>query len=515
MKDHVSGDEKAQDIELSHERLQTLFLISQRINKISNIQSLLNELLHTAITSIGAQRGMIILTDEHGQHYQTVASDNLKGKDVSFSTSIVRAALEDRRTLMSCDLRSDRRFKDAESVKGLKILSCICVPLILPGLDTPLGTLYVDQRIYVKTFTAEDIAFIESFANLAAIAISNVHQVEQLLSENIRLRSEVGKKYEFAGIIGQSDAMQRVFRDVRKIVNDNCTVLITGESGSGKELIAKAIHYNGKRKVKPFIAINCGALPETLLEAELFGSVKGAFTGAVDKKGLLQAGDGGTVFLDEIHHTSHAMQVKLLRFLQEREFRRVGGTQTMNVDIRMICATNEDLRKAIQDGRFRQDFYYRINVVTINVPPLRERTLDIPILARFFLDKYSKEKGKNFRNFSRSAIDTLVEYDWAENNVRELENEIEHAVIFAEDSDTIRVAELSERLSEETATAEQAKDLLTEKNGHPLTLRDFERRYIKYILNQAKGNKTEAARLMGIPRSTLMGKLRRLHSIKK
>ena len=514
MNDFVSKNNIKSDIELSPDRLRTLFQISQRINKISDIKHLLNELLHTAVTSIGAQRGMIILTDEQGQEYHTVASDTLKAKDLRFSTSIVKVTLEDKKTLISDDLRGDQRFKDAESVKGLKILSCICVPLIVPGLNTPLGTLYVDQRIYVKTFAPEDVVFIETFANLAAIAISNVHQVEQLLKENISLRTEVGKKYKFAGIIGQSEAMQKVFRDVQKIVNDNCTVLITGESGSGKELIAKAIHYNSKRKAKPFVAMNCGALPETLLEAELFGSVKGAFTGAIDKKGLLQAADGGTAFLDEIHHTSHAMQVKLLRFLQEREFRRVGGTQTTKVDIRMICATNEDLRKAIQDGRFRQDFYYRINVVTISVPALRERTADIPILAQHFLDKYSKEKGKHFRKFDKSALDALVDYDWAENNVRELENEIEHAIIFAQDGHVLQYQDLSEKLRGEASIVEAA-NLFANAKGQPLTLEDFERKYIDYILTRAKGNKTEAARLMGIPRSTLMGKLRKLNVTKK
>ena len=514
MNDFVSAKAGKSDIELSLERLKTLFQISQRISKITDLRSLLNELLHTAISSIGAQRGMIILTDEQGQNYQTIASDNLKGKDVSFSTSIVRAAPDDRQTLISDDLRGDTRFKDAESVKGLKILSCICVPLVVPGLNTPLGTLYVDQRIYVKTFTPEDVAFIESFANLAAIAISNVHQVEQLLDENIRLRNEVGKKYEFAGIIGQSEAMQKVFRDVRKIVNDNCTVLITGESGTGKELIAKAIHYNSERKTKPFIAINCGALPETLLEAELFGSMKGAFTGAVDKKGLLQAADGGAVFLDEIHHTSHAMQVKLLRFLQNREFRRVGGTQMTKVDVRMICATNEDLRKAIQDGRFRQDFYYRINVVTIDVPPLRNHSADIPILAEYFLNKYSQEKGKHFRKFHKNSLKALMDYDWAENNVRELENEIEHAVIFAEDGPTIKFADLSAKLHGEEIITESVS-LVANDKGKPMTLAEFEKKYIDYVLTQSKGNKSEAARLMGIPRSTLMGKLRKLSSTKQ
>lgn len=514
MKDFMSGKTGKSDIELSPERLKALFQISQHISKISDLRSLLNELLHTAISSIGAQRGMIILTDEQDHNYQTVASDNLKGEDVPFSRSIVKAALEDRQTLISDDLREDERFRDAKSVKGLRILSCICVPLVVPGLEIPLGTLYVDQRIYVKTFTPEDVVFIESFANLAAIAISNAHQVEQLLDENMRLRNEVGKKYEFTGIIGQSEAMQRVFRDVKKIINDNCTVLITGESGTGKELIAKAIHYNGKRKSKPFTAINCGALPESLLEAELFGSVKGAFTGAVDKKGLLQSADGGTVFLDEIHHTSHAMQVKLLRFLQDKEFRRVGGTQTTKVDIRMICATNEDLRKAIQDGRFRQDFYYRINVVTINVPALRERKDDVAILAQYFLEQYAKEKDKHFKNYDKQALSALNTYDWVENNVRELENEIEHAVIFAEDGPTIRYADLSEKLrGEEIAT--EFTSSVRNSTGKPTTLADFEKKYIANILAQAKGNKSEAARLMGIPRSTLMGKLRKHSTTKK
>ena len=304
--------------------------------------------------------------------------------------------------------------------------------------------------------------------------------------------------------------MQRVFRDVKKIVNDKCTVLITGESGSGKELIAKAIHYNGKRKEKPFIAINCGALPETLLEAELFGSVKGAFTGAIDKKGLLQAADGGTILMDEIYHTSHAMQVKLLRFLQEREFRRVGGTHMTKVDIRMICATNEDLRKAVKDGRFRQDFYYRINVVTINVPALRERTDDITVLARHFLEKYAREKGKHFKKFHEEALAALIEYDWIENNVRELENEIEHAVIFADDSDTIRLSDLSDKLRGEAMPIESTPNFFSSPDKRPLTLKDFEKRYIEYILAKANNNKTEAARLMGVPRSTLMGKLRKL-----
>ena len=495
---------------LPYDQLMSLFKVSQRINQISDLQKLLDEILHSAITSIGAERGMIILTDEFGERYRTVASESLEKEDPTFSRSIVQASLESSKTLMSDDLRSDARFKDASSVKGLSILSFICVPLIVPGLERPLGTLYIDQRIHVKTFGEEDAAFLEVFANLAAIAISNANLMEQLVSENIQLREEVKKKYEFPGVIGQSQSMQRVFHDMKQILNDDCTVLITGESGTGKEVIAKAIHYNGNRKERSFLAINCGALPETLLEAELFGSVRGAFTGAVDKQGLFQATNTGTLFLDEIHHTSEAMQVKLLRVLQDKEIRRVGGTKPIKVNVRLICATNEDLRATIQKGHFRQDFYYRINVVTIDVPPLRERREDIPVLAHHFLEKYSKEKKKHFRGFDKEALEALMSYDWAENNVRELENEIERVIIFARDKSTIKMKDLSEKLKKGVSITRDADDLLTDEKGKPLTYDALEKRYIRFILSQVAGNKAKAAQIMGIPRSTLRGKMKRL-----
>jgi transcriptional regulator with GAF, ATPase, and Fis domain len=494
---------------LPQERLIALFELSQRINQINDLQQLLNEILNSAITSINAERGLIILTDESGESYRTVASNLLKDIDTTFSTSVVKATLENKRTLLSTDLRSDQRFKDAESIRRLGIHSFVCVPLIVPGRNRALGTLYVDQRIHVKVFAREDAAFLESFANLAAIAINNTHMMEQLLDENIHLREEVGKQYEFPGVIGKSEIMQKVFHEAKQIMDDDCTVLLTGESGSGKEVIARAIHYNGNRKNKPFLAINCGALPETLLEAELFGSVRGAFTGAVDKQGLFQAANDGTLFLDEIHHTSEAMQIKLLRVLQEKEIRRVGGTKTTKVNVRLICATNEDLQKAVQEKRFRQDFYYRMNVVTINVPPLRDRRDDIPLLAQHFLQKYAREKKKAIRGFHKKASEALVNYDWAENNVRELENEIEHAVIFANDPDKITLQDLSDKVKKAVSDASETASLLTDDEGHSLKYDDFEKKYIQFVLSQADGNKAKAAKIMGIPRSTLRGKLRK------
>jgi Nif-specific regulatory protein len=501
------GDSK---FTISPSRLMELFLVIQRINQINELQKLIDEILHSAITIIGAERGMIILTDETGEDYQTVASESLGKEDSAFSTSIVQATLDSKKTLMCANLQSDPRFKDSKSVKGLHILSFICVPLIVPGLNRALGTLYVDQRIYIKRFTKEDATFLEAFANLAAIAINNAMLMDQLVGENIELRQEVRKKYEFPGVIGQGKAMQKVFREMKQVLNDDCTVLITGESGSGKEVIAKAIHYNGNRKERPFLAINCGALPETLLEAELFGSVKGAFTGAVDKQGLFQAANGGTLFLDEIHHTSEAMQIKLLRVLQEKEIRRVGGTKTIKVNVRLICATNEDLRTTIQEGRFRQDFYYRINVVTIDVPALRDRREDIPVLANHFLEKYSKGKRKHFQRFDKRALEALIKYDWAENNVRELENEIEHAVIFAKGGNTIKLKDISEKIRVGVPTAIEIPDLLINEEGGPLTYDNFEKKYISFILSKVDNNQTNAAKIMGIPRTTLRGKMKKL-----
>ncbi|KPK64886.1 hypothetical protein AMJ83_00490 [candidate division WOR_3 bacterium SM23_42] len=495
---------------LSQERLIALFEINHKIHRIKNLQILLDEILDSAIRNIRAERGFIILADETGENYRTVASKSLKSEDIRFSRSIVKETLKRKKTLLSPDIGADAGFKDRDSVRELNILSFICVPLIVPEATRALGTLYVDQRIGKKAFTQEDVAFLEAFTNLAAIAINNTTLMQKVMDENVRLHKEIKAKYEFPGVVGHSQPMQDVFERIEHVLDDNCTVLLTGESGSGKEVLAKAIHYNGERRTKPFLAINCGALPETLLEAELFGSVRGAFTGAVDKPGLFQAAHGGTLFLDEIHHTSEAMQIKLLRVLQDKDIRRVGGTTSHKVDVRLICATNEDLREAIQKGSFRQDFYYRINVVTINVPPLRDRREDIPILAQHFLEKHATEKRKSFQGFDKKALDALMRYDWTENNVRELENEIERAVIYAKTGSTINLNDLSEKVRGALPTAICSAPRAQDAKGKPLTYDELEREYINTILLQVAGNQTEAAKIMGIPRTTLRGKMKKL-----
>ena len=328
----------------------------------------------------------------------------------------------------------------------------------------------------------------------------------RLQEENIILHREAEKQYEFENIIGKSKPMQEVFHLMRKVIPTDTTVLLVGETGTGKELIARAIHYNSPRKDKLFIAQNCAALPDTLLESELFGHVKGAFTGAVsDKKGLFELADGGTIFLDEIGDTSPAMQQRLLRVLQEGEIRPVGAEKSLRINVRVISATNRDLGEAIRAGKFREDLYYRLNVFPIRIPPLRERREDILPLAEFFLRKYRRKAGKNIPGFDREALNILMAAPYP-GNVRELENEIERAVTLADDGKAISADLLSPTLKGE-------QSLLLSFLHHPGTLKEItesiEKFYIREKLKEQRGNITRTARSLGLSRVGLQKKINR------
>jgi DNA-binding NtrC family response regulator len=321
--------------------------------------------------------------------------------------------------------------------------------------------------------------------------------------ENDQLKSMLRAKYNIASIVGESPAMHRVFERIRKVADTDVTVLITGESGTGKELVAKAIYTNSRRHDKPFVSINCGALPETLLESELFGYVKGAFTGAAgDKKGLFHAADGGTIFLDEIGLTSPALQMRLLRVLQEREVRRVGDTQDYKVDVRVIAATNEDLGGKVKEGAFREDLFYRLSVVPIHIPPLRERATDIPLLVQHFVDRANTRLGKKFR-VDKELLDMLMHYDWP-GNIRELENVIERAVALA-DGTHLRTEDLPDSILQfkQEDNGRAARDLRS-------VVDDSERKHILRIMQETGGNKKLAARILGIDLATLYRKMEKL-----
>jgi two-component system response regulator PilR (NtrC family) len=331
-------------------------------------------------------------------------------------------------------------------------------------------------------------------------AVRNALRQRELFSENRYLRRELKQRYNFENIIGRSDALTNIFRLIEKIAGVNSSVLIQGESGVGKELIAKAIHYKSLRADGPFIAINCSALPETLLESELFGYVKGAFTGAhSNKTGLLKAADGGTLFLDEISETPPALQAKLLRVLQEREFIPLGATRPATFDARIVAATNRNLDEEIAAGRFREDLYYRLSVFSLTIPSLRERREDIPLLVRYFVEKYSKEQNVPPTTVADEAMQALINYEWR-GNIRELQNTIERAVTLSEGR--IEISHLPQKIRESPL-------VIRDLSGHTLTLDELERRYIAETLDRVKDDKARAAELLGIDLSTLYRKLKR------
>jgi two-component system response regulator AtoC len=326
----------------------------------------------------------------------------------------------------------------------------------------------------------------------------------RLLQENRFYRRELLTKYQFENVIGQTPAMVQVYKTIAKIADTKSTVLLCGESGTGKELVARSIHYNSPRNQRPFIPVDCASLVETLLETELFGHVRGAFTGAVSaKKGLFEEADGGTLFLDELGNITLSMQTKLLRFLQEHEIKRVGGTESLKVDVRIIAATNQQLEPLVREGKFREDLFYRLNVVTITLPPLRDRREDIPLLANHFVQKFSEEYKKTISYISPEALEILLQYSWP-GNVRELENTIERAVIL-----TVHPIILPEDLPQKLLDIVPDKRLDDLKKRYPLmpdkllSLKDVEKNYVLKVLQETKGNKKKAAEILGIERATL------------
>jgi DNA-binding NtrC family response regulator len=328
------------------------------------------------------------------------------------------------------------------------------------------------------------------------LMLKRIVEHQQLITENILLRKRLTEQYEFEDIIGRSEAMQEVFSMIKAVTDTNATVLITGETGTGKELVARAIHSNSSQRYGPFVATSCGALPETLLESELFGYEKGAFTGADRaKKGRFELANGGTLFLDEVGDISMKTQIKLLRVLQEKSFSRLGGTGQIKVDVRLISATNRDLVAAIEDGSFRSDLYYRLNVVSIQLPPLRERKDDVPLLAVHFINKYNVEFNKKFDRVDRKAMDFMMDYHWP-GNVRELENVIERALVIDQGPE-VQVKHLPFCNVESPLTEE------------PQSLQEVEKIHIEKMLQRNDWNIAKTARLLNIDRSTLHKKIKK------
>lgn len=478
--------------------LNALLNISTLLSSIRDPAQLQRSLLETVLDTIPAERGAILLVKENSEELTaSYGTDKTSEQPIRVSRSVAEKVLREGAAMLSVETKDDAVLRDAESLLAAHVCSLLCVPLIVR--DSVIGLIYLDTSNPAHTLDESHLQLLTAVGSIAALAIENVQHVQWLEGENQRLHQEISLEHN---MIGESPRMREVFRFIERIAPTDATILIRGESGTGKELVAHAIHANSDRSAKPFVAINCAVLSETLLESELFGYEKGAFTGAVaQKRGRLEVADGGTLFLDEVGELTPATQSKLLRVLQERQFERVGGTRTLSVDVRIIAATNRNLEDAIKDGTFRQDLYYRLNVISLTLPPLRDRREDIPLLAYHFVAKYSKKCKRLVSGIAPETRNCLLAYDWP-GNVREMENAIERAVVLG-NSDVIMPDDLPESL---LATSPQPQDL----PNYQQAVNEMKKKFILQAIEQANGNYTDAAKSLGIHPTNLHRLIRTL-----
>ena len=480
--------------------LNAILKISTWLSTVRELAQLQDTLLQTLLDTIPAERGALLLVKDNSEvavaaHAPARRSET--EQPIRISRSVVERVRREGAAMLCVDIGEDELIREAESLVAAHVRSLICVPLLIRARVA--GLIYLDSNHPETKLDEGHLELVTAIGSIAAVTIDNVHHMEWLQRENQRLHEE--NKLEH-NMIGESPRMRDVYRFIEKIAPSDATILIRGESGTGKELVAHAIHNNSERSDKQFVAINCAVLSETLLESELFGYEKGAFTGAVaQKRGRLEVAQGGTVFLDEVGELAPATQAKLLRVLQERQFERVGGTRTIEVDVRIIAATNRNLEEAIRAGTFRQDLYYRLNVISLTLPALRERREDIPLLACHFVARYSKKCKRLVSGISPETRECLLGYDWP-GNVRELENAIERAVVLG-NSDVITPDDLPETLLAVAPVSTSTS------NFHEAVL-EMKKQLILRTLEQTNGNYTEAAKALGIHPTNLHRLIRTL-----
>ena len=453
--------------------LSAFFKIANLVNSFHDIEGLQRELLGLIFEVIPAAQGVIVLQPTNDvPNPACMWSRDEDGKEIVIREEWAQRAMWER-----CAV-----FTAASTVPTLAE-HVLCAPLV--GVENILGVIYLTSPATSPAFGEDHAYFLSSVSRIAAVSLENLLKLDSLRAENQRLRADAGED----ALIGESRTMSRVAEFIRRVAKGDSTVLIRGESGTGKELVARAIHANSQRATKPFVAINCAAIPETLLESELFGHEKGAFTGAAaTKKGKFEAAEDGTLLLDEIGEMPPLLQAKLLRVLQQREFERLGSTRLMPLNARVIAATNKNLEHAIKAGEFRQDLFYRLNVVSVALPPLREHREDIPALALHFASKFAAKGKRGFKGISAEARSLLMQYSWP-GNIRELENAMEHAIVLGL-TDEILPEELPEPLLEEQLSETAAL--------YHNTLNQTKKQLVITAMDNAKGNHIEAARLLGI-----------------
>ena len=519
-------------------------MVSERSERV-----LYDLIVDAMIDLTGAERGFLLLADEPGaKERRIMAARNFDREAVrdalaKVSRTVERQTFEKGDPIVVTDATMDERFASTESVLNLRLRSILCVPV--RGREGPIGTIYLDNRFERGVFDENSLPLVKAFSDQAALAVENarlheensarleelekakaeVEELNRILADRIaktsvelqevkehvlRERAEAPLKYSYANIVGKSRRMEDLFHLLDKVTDSDVPVLIQGESGTGKELVARAIHFNGPRKDRPFVSENCAAIPESLLESELFGYARGAFTGATaDKKGLFEMAAGGTLFLDEIGDMPIDMQKKLLRVLQEKEVRPVGGKRTIPIDVRILSASNQDLRKLVGEGRFREDLFYRLNVITVELPTLRERSDDIPLLVERFLTEIAETTKTPRKTITDEAQLVLRRFHWP-GNVRELRNEVHKAHALSDKvilpmvlSDTVRKA-VAEPLPVPSLGEKSLKEMVRE------VAEDLERRAILEALRRTRGRKAQAARMLGVSRPTLDAKLAQL-----
>jgi transcriptional regulator with GAF, ATPase, and Fis domain len=468
--------------------LSALLKISRVVHAIRDLEELQAQLLDLIFEVVPAGRGAILLGDGNSEFSSLYARTRQAGQHqlVRVSRTVAHHVLKENVAILGVDIAASDALRDVESLAVSEVRSLLCVPLSV--FDRTIGCIYLDSTTSVNRFHEDHLQLMAAIAGISAVALDNARRSQWLEQENQRLSLEIRQEQS---LVGESARVKEIFQFLARVGPTDSTVLIEGESGTGKELAARALHRSSHRSQKPFVAINCAAIPETLLESELFGHERGAFTGAASqKKGKLEVAEGGVVFLDEIGELAPALQVKLLRVLQEREFDRVGGTHPIKIDVRVIAATNRDLDEAVRRKEFRQDLYYRLAVVKLTMPPLREHREDIPMLTRHFIQKNAKRCKVKAKPVSREAMSALVSYDWP-GNVRELENAIERALVMGS-SDTILLEDLPESLVEQ-----QPPGGMSEGRYHA-GVKELKKSLIMNAVEQTRGNYIEAAAVLGV-----------------
>ena len=486
---------------LTEKHLATIHRLTRQMSAMSDEENVLDTLLNQLIDETGAEVGAFIYYDQEQDRFipRSIITRGIpSNEEINFSQTVFQQILKTRQAILSFDTQSDSNYQNAQSVIINQIHSILAFPLIIK--DQVYGILYFDSRKNRQHFNEANRQFLSLFSAIASLAMEQILTRRKYENENIILRNRLEQPSRIPALIGESPVMQKLFSIINKVAKTDVSVLITGENGTGKELVARAIHDLSDRRDKPFIAQYIGNIPATILESELFGYKKGAFTGATaDRIGLFEAANGGTLFLDEIGDLPFELQAKLLRILQNKEFKRLGENLIRHADVRIVAATNQDLTQLIKEGKFREDLYYRLNVVRIVVPPLRDRKSDIPLLINHFLQKDNPDM-----QISNAALKKLMDYNWP-GNVRQLENIIKRTCIMAANS-TIE----PEDIQLDDLEVEASNNLLPEKLETEATLEEIKNYIIKRRLEQFNGNKTRAAKSLNISLRALQLKAKEL-----